>query len=190
MTIVQIGCNDGKDHVLDFCQKNSEGIEQIHLIEPNPEALEDCKRTYLDLKQAKFHNLAIVANNLESISLYVPQGKPYNGHASIFANHLIAHGHQDFNTINVPAKSLAGFFDSNKITKCDRLYMDAEGLDSDVILGLDIQKYQIGRIEFEVLHTDGVHRKAEKYISCLDKLNKFGYAKTDASEFNEAYQKC
>jgi FkbM family methyltransferase len=190
MTIVQIGCNDGKDHVLDFCLKNNQSIEKIHLIEPNPEALEHCKQTYSDLRQAEFYNLAIVTNNLESISLYVPQGKLCNGHASIFANHLIAHGHQDFNTINVSAASLAGFFDSNKITKCDRLYIDAEGLDSDILLGLDIQKYQIGRIEFEVLHTDGANAKGQKYSSCIEKLTALGYQQADAGQHNEAYQLC
>jgi len=188
MTIVQIGCNDGKDHVLDFCLKNRERIEKIHLIEPNPEALEDCKKTYSDFKQAKFHNLAIVTNNLESISLYVPQVKSCNGHASTFANHLTAHGHQDFRTINVSATSLAKFFDSNKITKCDRLYIDAEGLDCDILLGLDVQKYKIARIEFEVLHADGVNTKAEKYASCIEKLATLGYGLTNASEYNEAYE--
>jgi FkbM family methyltransferase len=190
MTIVQIGCNDGKDHVLDFCTKNKESIEEIHLIEPNPEALEDCKQTYSDFKQAKFYNLAVVSNDLESISLYIPQGKSCNGHASTFANHLTAHGHQDFRTINASATSLAGFFDSNKITKCDRLYIDAEGLDCDILLGLDVQKYRIARIEFEVIHTDGVNTKGEKYSSCIDKLTALGFQLTDASEHNEAYQLC
>ena len=188
MTIVQIGCNDGKDHVLDFCLKNRESIEEIHLIEPNPEALEDCKKTYSDFKQAKFHNLAIVSNDLESISLYVPQAKSCNGHASTLANHLTAHGHADFNTINVLATSLDRFFDSNKITKCERLYIDAEGLDSDILLGLDVQKYKIGRIEFEVIHADGVNAKAQKYSSCIEKLATLGYGLTDASEYNEAYE--
>jgi len=190
MIIVQIGCNDGKDHVLDFCLKNRESIEEIHLIEPNPEALEDCKQTYSDFKQAKFHNLAIVTNNLDSISLYVPQGKSCNGHASTLANHLTAHGHTDFKTINVLATSLDRFFDSNKITKCDRLYIDAEGLDCDILLGLDVQKYRIARIEFEVLHADGVNKKAQKYSSCIDKLTALGFQPTDASEYNEAYQLC
>jgi FkbM family methyltransferase len=190
MTIVQIGCNDGKDHILDFCQKNSDSIEAIHLVEPNPEALEDCKQTYSDLRQAEFHNLAIVTNNLESISLYVPKDKSHNAHASTFENHLTAHGHQDFNTINVSATNLAGFFDSNKITKCDRLYIDAEGLDSDILLDLDIQKYQIGRIEFEVLHTDGANVKAQKYSSCIERLTALGYQQTDAGQHNEAYQLC
>jgi FkbM family methyltransferase len=190
MTIVQIGCNDGKDHVLDFCLKNRDSIEEIHLIEPNPEAIEDCKQTYSDFKQAKFHNLAIVTNNLDSISLYVPQGKSWNGHASTFANHLTAHGHADFKTINVLATSLAEFFDSNKITKCDRLYIDAEGLDSNILLGLDIQKYRIARIEFEVLHTDGVNTKAQKHSSCVEGLTALGYRPTDAGQYNEAYEIC
>lgn len=190
MTIVQIGCNDGKDHVLDFCLKNRESIEEIHLIEPNPEALEDCKQTYSDFKQAKFHNLAIATNNLESISLYVPQGKSSNGHASTLVNHLTAHGHQDFNTINVPATSLAGFFDINKITKCDRLYIDAEGLDCEIILDFDIEAHGVERIEFEILHTDGVFTRGQNYNSCIEKLKSLGYKQTEAGQYNEAYQKC
>jgi len=190
MTIVQIGCNDGKDHILDFCQKNKEIIEEIHLIEPNLEALEDCKQTYSDFKQAIFHGLAIVPNNSDSVDFHIPHAKSKNAHASTLANHLTSHGHIDFNTINVPAISLAGFFYSNKITKCDRLYIDAEGLDCDIILGLNIQKYRIARIEFEVLHADGVNAKAEKYSSCIERLKAFGYEPTDAGEHNEAYQLC
>jgi FkbM family methyltransferase len=190
MNIVQIGCNDGKDHILDFCLKNKESIDEIHLIEPNPEALEDCKQTYSDFKQAKFHNLAIVPNDAGSVDLHIPQLKSWNGHASTLANHLIAHGHQDLNTINVSATSLARFFDSNKITKCDRLYIDTEGLDCDIILGLDIRKYRIERIEFEVIHSDGVNTRGQKYASCIDKLTALGFQSADAGEHNEAYQKC
>jgi FkbM family methyltransferase len=190
MTIVQIGCNDGKDHILDFCQKNRDSIEAIHLVEPNSEALEDCKQTYLDFKQARFYNLAIVPNDAGSVDLHIPRSKALNAHASTLKNHLTDHGHIDFNTINVPAASLSSFLDSNKIEKCDRLYIDAEGLDSDIILGLDIQKYRIARIEFEILHTDGVNTRGQKYSSCIDKLTALGFQPTDASEHNEAYQLC
>jgi len=188
MTIVQIGCNNGRDHVLDFCLKNKEAIKEIHLIEPNLEALEDCKQTYSDFYQAKFHNLAIVANNVQSINIHIPKSKSFNEHASTFINHLIEHGHADFNTISVRALSLADFFDSNKITKCDRLYIDTEGLDCDIILGIDIKKYKMNRIEFEVLHTDGVFTRGQKYYSCVEKLTAFGYRPTDASQYSEAYQ--
>jgi FkbM family methyltransferase len=188
MIIVQIGCNDGKDHVLDFCINNKESICEIHLVEPNPEALEDCKQTYLDFNQAKFYNLAIVPNDVESINLYIPQVKYYNGHASTITNHLVTHGHTSFNTINVLASTIAGFFDSNKITKCDRLYIDTEGLDCEIILNFDIEKYRIGRIEFETLHTDGVFTKGQNYNSCVEKLKALGYGQTEAAQYNEAYQ--
>jgi len=188
MTIVQIGCNDGKDHILDFCQKNKESIEAIHLIEPNPEALEDCKQTYSDFKQARFYSLAIVPNDADSVDLHIPRSRTLNAHASTFKNHLIDHGHTDFDTINAPATSLASFLHSNKIEKCDRLYIDAEGLDCEIILNFDIEKHNIRRIEFETLHSDGFLAKGKNYNSCIDKLKTLGYKATEAGEYNEAYE--
>ena len=188
MTIVQIGCNNGKDHVLEFCLKNKEGIEAIHLVEPNPEALEDCKQTYSDFRQARFYNLAIVPNDADSIDLHIPRSKSFNAHASTLTNHLTSHGHIDFNTINIPSTNLGRFFDSNNITKCDRLYIDTEGLDCEIILNLDIEKHNIRRIEFEILHTDGVFTRGQNYNSCIEKLKTLGYKATEAGEYNEAYE--
>ena len=188
MTIVQIGCNNGKDHILDFCQNNKEGIESIHLVEPNPEALEDCKQTYSDFKQARFHNLAIVPNDADSVDLHIPRSRALNAHASTSTSHLVCHGHIDFNTMNVPATSLAGFLGSNKIEKCDRLYIDTEGLDCEIILNFDIQKHNIRRIEFETLHSDGFLTKGKNYNSCIEKLKALGYKATEAGEYNEAYE--
>jgi FkbM family methyltransferase len=188
MIVVQIGCNNGKDHILDFCQKNKDSIEAIHLVEPNPEALEDCRQTYSDFNQAKFCNLAIVPSDVESINLYIPQGKSNNAHASTIKNHLTIHEHREFNEINVQASSLNKFFDSNKITKCDRLYMDTEGLDCEIVLNFDIVKYNVGRIEFETLHSDGFFTKGQNYNSCIEKLKTLGYKQTEAGEYNEAYE--
>ena len=188
MTIVQIGCNDGKDHILDFCQKNKESIEAIHLVEPNPEALEDCKETYSDFKQARFYSLAIVTNDADSVDLHIPRSRALNAHSSTLKNHLIDHGHTDFDTISAPATSLASFLYSNKIEKCDRLYIDAEGLDCEIILNFNIEKHNIRRIEFETLHSDGFLTKGENYNSCIEKLKALGYKATEAGEYNEAYE--
>jgi FkbM family methyltransferase len=165
MIIVQIGCNNGKDHVLDFCLKNKEIIEEIHLIEPNQEALEDCRETYSGFNKAKFHHLAIVPNNLKTINLYIPQSKSWNGHASTLTSHLVCHGHINFDTINVPATNLGKFFDLNNITKCDGLYIDTEGLDCEIVLNFDIGKYNVNRIEFEILqNTDAVNQWSDAVL--------------------------
>jgi FkbM family methyltransferase len=188
MIIVQVGCNNGKDHILDFCLKNKGSIEEIHLIEPNPVALEDCKQTYSDFHQARFYGLAIVPNDDETINLYIPQDKAFNGHASTFKNHLSVHNHNNFDTINVSALNLNKFFDSNKITRCDRLFVDAEGLDCEIILNFDFAKHNVGRIEFETLHSDGFFMKGQNYNSCVDKLKTLGYKATEAGEYNEAFE--
>jgi hypothetical protein len=100
----------------------------------------------------------------------------------------VAHGHTGFKTINVSALTLAGFFDSNKITKCESLYIDTEGLDCEIILNFDIERHKIGRVEFEILHTDGVFTKGKNYNSCIEKLKTLGYKATEAGEYNEAYE--
>lgn len=190
MKIIHIGCNNGKDHVLDFCIKNKNMIEEIHLIEPNEYELEICKQTYSGFPQARFHNLAIVPDEKKSVELHIPQQKSFSGHASTSTAHLIAHGHNGFDSIRVMATNLNEFFESNKISICDRLYIDTEGLDCEIILNLDIEKYKIGRIEFEIIHTDGVFSRGQKYINCIEKLKNLGYIQDDAGQYNEAYQKC
>jgi FkbM family methyltransferase len=195
MIIVQIGCHDGNDHVLDFCLKNRRDIKEIHLVEPNPEALKDCRQSYSNFQEARFYNLAIVGNHLKSIDLHIPKIKSFNSHASTIPSHLAAHKHQSFKTIKVKASTLANFFDANKLITCDRLYMDTEGLDSDIVLSLDFMKYKIKRIEFEVIHADGPFRKSLKYFSCIKKLMDLGYRPTNASvctetgaQYNKAFR--
>ena len=39
MNILHIGCHNGKDHVLDFCRKNKDSINQITLVDANMEVL-------------------------------------------------------------------------------------------------------------------------------------------------------
>jgi hypothetical protein len=56
------------------------------------------------------------------------------------------------------------------------------------VLNLDIQKYNIARIEFETLHSDGFFTKGQSYNSCIDKLKTLGYKATEAGEYNEAYE--
>ena len=88
----------------------------------------------------------------------------------------------------MPAISLAGFLDSNKIEKCDRLYIDTEGLDCKIIFNFDIEKHNIRRIEFETLHSDGFQARGQNYNSCIEKLKTLGYKATEAGEYNEAYE--
>ena len=190
MTIVNVGANNGLDQCLEFVLKNLDKVDEVHLIEPSPECLEECKRNYSGVRQAKFHNLAIVPDNSNRAILYRPKGQPLSGHSSINREHLYLHGHSMVEGIDVEAMSLTAFFDLFKVTKCDRLYIDTEGLDCQIILSLDIAKYGIEWIEFENIHADGPMTKGKSYKDCVDKLKALGYELRPTTQYNEAAYKC
>jgi len=55
------------------------------------------------------------------------------------------------------------------------LHIDVEGLDADIILYLDLQKYNIPYIVFESAHSDGYFTQGSKYQQCVKKLTDLGY---------------
>ncbi len=190
MTIVNVGANNGLDQCLQFVLKNLDKVDEVHLIEPSPECLEECRKNYGGIGQAKFHNLAMVSDNSNWAILYRPKGQPLSGHSSINREHLFQHGHSLVEGIDVKAMSLGAFLDSLVVTKCDRLYIDTEGLDCQIILTLDVAKYGFDWIEFENIHADGPMNKGENYSLCVAKLKALGYSIKSTTEYNEAAYKC
>jgi hypothetical protein len=59
MNIIQIGCNDGNDHVYSYIKDNIENINNIYLIDVSNKALEKAKLRYANIPNAYFYNLAI-----------------------------------------------------------------------------------------------------------------------------------
>jgi FkbM family methyltransferase len=190
MTIVNIGANNGIDDCLAFCRENNDKISSIHLVEPNPIALAECRQSYSNFTNANFYQIAVMplSENLEF--LYIPESNQMSGHASTIEQHLLSHGHSRFSKIKVETISINNFFKENKILVCDRLYIDTEGHDCKIINEIDFNQTRVNRIEFEILHTDGVFCRGENYNLAVKKLNELGYKKTSAGQYNEAYQLC
>lgn len=188
MTIVNIGANNGIDQCRDFVLENPDKVQAVHLIEPA--GLDECRKNYASVPQAHFHKLAIVADDSKTATIYKPRGQDLSAHASVSAAHVYQHGHPEVDSFEVEAMTLGAFLDSLDITKCDRLYIDAEGLDCQIILGLDIEKYAFDYIEFEVLHADAPMVKAERYNACVAKLRGLGYNIIQTTQYNEAAVKC
>ena len=85
--------------------------------------------------------------------------------------------------------SMEKFFQSQGITKCDRLYIDTEGLDCKILLSFDISKYNFEWIEFEILHTDGVFQRGPNYNNVIKMLTSLDYEIVEAAKFNLAARK-
>ena len=184
MIIVNIGANNGLDACRDFVFKNVPRITMTYLIEPSPEALNECKKNYTGITRTEFHNTAIALDDSRPTFLYRPRGEPSSGHSSTDKGLVSFHGHSDIEKIEVNSTSLENFFKKNKIARCDRLYIDAEGLDCEILLHLDIKKYKIQRIEFEKLHTDGPMTWGENYRLLIKRLHRLGYITRPTSDYN------
>ena len=189
MIILNVGANDGADDCIEFVLDNRESLSQVHLIDPSHEAIEKCRETYKEIPQARFHEVAIVPDDSQIAILYSPKNQPDSHHSSLIPNHTLYHGHKIIEGIAVKATSLPGFFEQNKITKCDRLYIDTEGMDSHILLALDFQKYKIAFIQFETLHSDGLATKGQNHAMLTKRLLSLGYSIRRSGEWNEIAEK-
>lgn len=187
MTILQIGSNDGIDHVSEFTAQHVDMIDKIILVDANPDCVEKTKDQYRKYPQANVVQYAITVedqNDETHIALYLPRNNQHNAHASLSETHVRQHGHENPNIINVPALSFRQLCDKLSLTKIDRLYIDVEGLDVDIINSIDFNAIQIPYVVFEYIHSDGtLSWGGVKLDDCLRRLTSFGY-NIDKVEYN------
>jgi FkbM family methyltransferase len=155
MNILQIGTCDGGDHVFDFCQENKE---------------------LLDIPHCEFIEKAVVVDDVEEIEIFIPteQTDDISQHASTRKEHVLALEHDEARSVNVAATRI------NKLLELfsdgvDRLYIDTEGLDADIIMDIDFTKFSIPYIQFEYVHNDGTYIVGPKLSKVTEMLLSFGY---------------
>lgn len=175
MNIIQIGVNDGNDHVLQYVKDNINNIDCLFLVDANPKCLDVAKKQYEFIKNVNFINLAICLED-DKKEFFIPFGNDIHAHASLNIEHIHKHGHTNFDTIIVECKNINNFIKSlNK--DIDRLYIDTEGLDIPIINTLDFNIFKIPYIEFEYIHSDGpLSCGGEKLNKLKEKLFDYGYS--------------
>lgn len=183
--IVQIGCNMGNDHVHNYVKQNLENIDTIYLIDANNENFIRLNVNYSQMNiPFKVYQYAVVADeNIEEIEFY--RGlNPQCEHASLNHSHLVQHGHDldKIYKLKVPAITLNQFLKKNNINHIDKLFIDTEGTDVDIVDSIDFTDLSIKYIHFECQHSDGVHSNGgPKLYKCLDRLQKLNYNLITAS---------
>lgn len=193
MNIVQIGCNNGDDHVFKYVQDKE--INKILLIDPHEESLNKCKEKYSYLgDKAEFKCCAVVPM-LGCNKVQLTISNENTEFCSLNSEHVAKHMHNDNNLIrDVDAieinELLDHFIDSlpENSKVIDHLFIDAEGLDAQLLFALQLvgspkeikseRVKNIGRITFEHLHTDGVVTSGEKLRTILLHLENQGYSPT------------
>ena len=170
-TLIQLGCNVGKDLVRDFLTENP--FDYILLIDANPYCIEHVKDSYKGVDNVHYE-VAAVADIEKDAMFYIPHFDMFktSAHSSLIKEHVLKHGHNEsqMKAMAVKCKTFTQIMEEHNLTSLTRLYIDCEGEDSNIIRSLELKRF---RIEF-IMYEHG-HASAEDQKSCQDFLKAHGY---------------
>ena len=166
LTIFQVGACKGNDEVTDIVKENE--VKLLVLVEPlgalRNEALVKC---YKDTPNT-IHNVAITPTPTDNRHKFFvhPDGP---GAASLDINHVAKHfpdSTEKIVCVEVPCMTMHQVFEKHQVTDIDVLFIDAEGFDADILVSIDLKKYNIKRIVFEYinLRSCGVLRQVREFL--------------------------
>ena len=182
MNIIQLGTNNGDDHVNKFCKENINNLNKIILIEPLNFLNKHIIKNYNELSYKSnifIHNKIIVPKiEKKFIPIYYSlhdADKEYDGYfsresendiirsyclSSINKNHIINHYSDEhkntinnsINSIDVETNTINNIIDIHDNLWIDYLFIDIEGIDFEVIYSIDFKKHNIKNIQVEYIH--------------------------------------
>jgi len=187
MNILQIGCNSGSDHVYDFLAEYNKYLKKAILVDAEEAAVKKAREKYSDFSKVIFKSVAVVDNDAEFVDFCFPEHLSSCGHASLDYDHVALHerieaGQQSreawkVNSKRVPAvriNKLLGFFENKMV---ERLYIDVEGFDCQLIDDIDFKEFKIGYIKFEHVHSDGTFKAfGPIYQNTVRRLTDHGFS--------------
>lgn len=191
ISVVQIGTNRSNDSLSNYLLSNFSNLTIGLFVEPYSIFNEEIKKCYKKYKNIFIENIAIVPINCSEnaqIEMFYHTGDPTYETTSCKKEHLFKHqqfyNEGEIKTFYVNCMSLEQLFDKYNIKELDWLLLDIEGMDSDIILSFNWEKYDIKRIEFEWLHLKDKTDIIEK------KFYDMGYKKVNSiHQFDWAFEK-
>ena len=185
MNIIQIGCNDCADHVFDYVSKHRDEVSALMVVDALHGCVETAKQKYSFLGPRLIPVNCAVGTMNGLTEFYFPQGEDMSAHASMSADHLRNHQHSRLQSIVVPCLSLNVLIAAFS-RPVDRLYIDIEGSDVDVLLSFDLEQFQPKFLEYQFLHADGTFQQGDKQQQLLKRLqeHRYSYRQSVSSAYN------
>lgn len=177
MNIVQIGSNDcfTCDDCFKFVEANRNKIDRLICVDPNIDKLSNCFKVYenFDFELQIMARAIITDPNQKTVRLYYSNVEVNGHHTSIYREHLLKIGWEPYNIYHKDhlACTANQLFGMSKLKTIDRLYVDCEGYDVDIISSIDYNKYDVKFIRFENTHSYS-NSKAHSYYT---KMSELGY---------------
>lgn len=149
-SFLQIGANDGVslDPYREFIME-SRGVGV--LVEPLPWLAAQLRRNYRHRKNLFFETVA-VAYDGRNLILHVPDSEDRSAVASLDREHLLRHGVSGIRELEVPAITVEALLEKHHLVSVDCLFLDVEGAEAQILLGMDYARVGARLIAFESAH--------------------------------------
>jgi FkbM family methyltransferase len=190
ISVIQIGANRSNDDLSKYLKQNFDELSIGIFVEPNSRFNNDIRECYNNFGNIFIENIAIVPKSYEQseVSIFYHSGEEFSETASLKREHLIKHNdfynHGEIKSFSVDSLYLVDLFNKYNIKKLDWLLLDIEGIDGDVILSFDWEKFDIKRVDFEYIHLGDKSSEVEELFINL------GYEKIKSlSDFDWAFEK-
>lgn len=186
MIVVQIGTNNGNDHVRDFCLKHKPS--KIILVEPFSIHKSEIIKNYDGIDNVIIETLAITADDDKQKTLfYSTMDGPIRGPmcsyhvTSIKPEHLLKHNYSrdTLRSFTVDSITMNELFIKHNLDTIDYVFLDIEGIDFEVLQTIDFKRFNIKNLQIEVLHLNKSllynFMSRSGYISTHTTLDKHGF---------------
>jgi FkbM family methyltransferase len=162
---IQIGAGAGdldkgahcRDGFTEFIKKlPRDRIKKIILVEPNPLNIPLLRECWKDYPESTIYEIGIVPKNYQTDTMdlyYCPLDAPHYQVASINKDHIYKHyGNCELSKFTIPVKHLHDFINEVTTEEIELLSLDIEGIDAEVLLGMDLNHLTLKYLSFEYLH--------------------------------------
>jgi FkbM family methyltransferase len=163
--------------------------ENILLVEPVPYNYKQLKKRFINLSNIHICTNAIFSAHKISKFYYVNEnsisklGKHWaSGIGSFNKNHILDHRtkrfkieEKDIDEIEIEFITFDNLIEKYLIESIDKLQIDVEGAEYEILNSIDYKKININSIQFESKHFDGTFKEGAKLEEIKKKLISQGY---------------
>ena len=161
----------------------------ILLVEPVPHNVDAIKENLKEFKNIIIEPVAI-SNINEKKDFYFVKGNSINklkkhwasGIGSFDKNHLISHRSKrfliednDIDKVVIETLRFKDLIKKHSITEIEKIIIDVEGFEYEILSDIDLGKIKINSIMFEYKHFDGYLKSGDKLQEIIQKFEKNNY---------------
>ena len=193
--LIVLGAHIGV-HIKDEISKIKDS--SILLVEPVPHNISAIKENLKEFKNIHLEPVA-VASVRETKDFFFVKATSINklkkhwasGIGSFNKNHLLNHRtkrflieEDDIDKIPIKTIKFEDLIEKYSITEIDKILIDIEGYEYEILRDMDLKKVRINSILFEYKHFDGYQKTGEKLEEILKKFEENNYKTSKVDEEN------